>query len=595
MDLKLTGAEATAAEREVIAGVVPQAETVVDPGRAVRGGHEARSLRHLLLPALAAVQSEIGWVSPGALDEICRRLVVPPAEAYGVATFYALIATEERPPRVAHVCDDVGCGGFGAGELTADLEDRLGPAGAGAGGTGWVTSPCLGQCDRAPAVFLQLAGDDDRVAVATDADTVVAALDGDPSPTAPVDLPQRGDPGLRLLRRIGEVDPADLDDYRRLGGYLALRRAVEIGPRGVVREVKEAGLRGRGGAAFPTGVKWEAVMQAPNRPRYLICNADESEPGTFKDRVLMESDPFALLESMTIAGYATGAEQGYLYIRGEYPLATARLQHAIEVCRRRGLLGDDVMGHGFAFDVELRRGQGAYICGEETALMESIEGHRGEPRNKPPFPTTDGLFGAPTVINNVETLLNIPDIVLEGGPAFAAIGTEQSTGTRLFCLSGAVARRGVYEVESGTTLGELLELAGGVTGELRAILLGGAAGSFVGPDMLDLPLTFEDARERGVALGSGVVMPFEVSADMGAVVRRIAAFFRDETCGQCVPCRVGVVRQEESLARYLSNGRDERELVLLDDIDRAMTDASICGLGQTAASAVRSAIKMGLV
>ena len=595
MDLKLSGVEPTAAERDVIARVVPEAETVIAPDRAVRGGHEARSMRHHLLPALAAVQSEIGWVSRGALEEICRRLTVPLADAYGVATFYALIATEERPPRIAHVCDDVACGGFGAAELIGDLEGRLGAAGDDADGVAWHRSPCLGQCDRAPAVYLQLAGEDDQVAVGADAQAVVAALGGEAGPTPPVDVPQRGQEGLRLLRRIGVIDPADLDDYRRLGGYLALRRAIELGPKGVVREVKDAGLLGRGGAAFPTGIKWEAVAEAPDRPHHLICNADESEPGTFKDRVLMEGDPFALVEAMMIAGYATGSEQGYLYIRGEYPVATARMQHAIEVCRRRGLLGDDVMGHGFAFDIEIRRGQGAYICGEETALMESIEGYRGEPRNKPPFPTTHGLFGEPTVINNVETLLNVPDIVLEGGPAYAALGTERSNGTRLYCLSGAVARPGVYEVEFGVTLGEVLDLAGGVTGELKAILLGGAAGTFVGPDALDLPLTFEDARDRGVALGSGVVMPFTTDADMAAVVRRIAAFFRDETCGQCVPCRVGVVRQEESLARYLSNGRDPAERELLGDIDRAMTDASICGLGQTAASAVRSAIRMGLV
>ena len=595
MDLHLRGIEATAAERAVIEAVVPEAETAPLPGRVVRGGHDARDQRHRLLPALAAVQAEIGWVSPGALEEICRRLAVPPAEAHGVATFYALISTTQRPPRVAHVCDDIGCAPQGAVEVIDDLEQRLGPAGSDAGGVTWVRSPCLGQCDRAPAVYLQLAGEDDGVLVDTDARAVITALRVGGAMPPPAPVPQQGDPGLRLLRRVGSVDPTDLDDYRRHGGFTALRSALDMGPSAVIREVKDANLRGRGGAAFPTGVKWEAVAAAPSRRRFLICNADESEPGTFKDRVLLDEDPFALVESMTIAGYATGCEQGYVYLRGEYPLAAVRLTHAIETCRRRGLLGDDVMGRGVRFDIELRRGQGAYICGEETAMMNSIEGYRGEPRNKPPFPTQVGLFGEPTVINNVETLLNVLDIVVEGGATFAATGTPESTGTRLFCLSGAIARPGVYEVALGAPLRELLELAGGVVGDLAAVLVGGAAGTFVSPHELDLPLSFEAARDRGFALGSGVVMPFSTATDMSRVVRRIAEFFRDETCGQCVPCRVGVVRQEESLARYLSNGHDQRELALLTDIDRAMTDASICGLGQTAASAVRSAIKLGLI
>ena len=296
---------------------------------------------------------------------------------------------------------------------------------------------------------------------------------------------------------------------------------------------------------------------------------------------------------------ATGSERGYPYIRGEYPVATERLRHAIEMCRHRGLLGADVMGHGFAFDIEIRRGQGAYICGEETALMESIEGKRGEPRNKPPFPTQVGLFGKPTAVNNVETLYNVLDVLVEGGPGFAERGTSRSTGTKLFCVSGAVARPGLYEVPFGATLGQLLELAGGVTGggKLRAVLVGGAAGTFVGPDRLDLPLTFEGTREAGAALGSGAVVVFDEATDLTAAVLRISAFFRDESCGQCVPCRVGTVRQEEALVRVargepVGSAADER--ALLGDLSQVMRDASICGLGQTAASAVQSALALGL-
>jgi NADH-quinone oxidoreductase subunit F len=296
--------------------------------------------------------------------------------------------------------------------------------------------------------------------------------------------PQIGDPSLRLLKRAGVIDPTSLDDYRSHGGYEALRRAFAIGPEGVIREVLDSKLMGRGGAAFPAGRKWDAVARQPARPHYVICNADESEPGTFKDRVLMEGDPFAVIESMTIAAYATGCEQGYIYVRGEYPLAIERLRGAIDRARARGLLGNDVMGQGLRFDIEIRKGGGAYICGEETAIFNSIEGFRGEPRNKPPFPVQAGLFGKPTLVNNVETLVNVLDIVLEGGPAYARIGTAQSTGPKLFCVCGRVERPGVYEVPFGASVRHLLDLAGGVAAgrSLQAILLGGAAGVFVGPD-----------------------------------------------------------------------------------------------------------------
>jgi NADH-quinone oxidoreductase subunit F len=391
------------------------------------------------------------------------------------------------------------------------------------------------------------------------------------------------------------IDPESLDDYRAHGGYAALRRAFDLGPEGVLREVLDSKLMGRGGAAFPTGRKWEAVARQPRRPHYLICNADESEPGTFKDRVILEGDPFSVIESMTIAAHATGCERGYIYLRGEYPLAQRRLELALEQARERGLLGEDILGKGLRFDIELRKGAGAYICGEETAIFGSIEGYRGEPRNKPPFPVERGLFGQPTVVNNVETLINVLPIVLEGGVAFAGIGTERSTGPKLFCVAGTVQRPGTYEVPFGTTLRELLELAGGVRAHrtLRAVLLGGAAGSFVTPDDLDLRLTFEDAREVGTTLGSGVALAIDDEVDLGELLMVIAAFFRDESCGQCVPCRVGTVRQEEALARLVSGrtrGTVQDELAMIAEIGEAMRDSSICGLGQTASSAIESAI-----
>ncbi|MEO6192094.1 MAG: NADH-ubiquinone oxidoreductase-F iron-sulfur binding region domain-containing protein, partial [Thermoanaerobaculia bacterium] len=504
-----------------------------------------------------------------------------------------------HPPVTVHVCDDIACRTRGAEELCAEVEAMLGPQGESRDGHAtWHRSPCLGLCERAPAALVVAAGSPPRdrdLAPATSGDILTAVVGAPvPQPDLAVSVPQMGQPGLKLLARVGRVDPTSLDDYRAAGGFHALRRAFEMGPAAVVKEVVEAKLVGRGGAAFPTGVKWQGARSTA-LPRYLICNADESEPGTFKDRVLMEHDPFALIEAMTIAGFATGCEKGYLYLRGEYPLALARIANALQRCRDRGFLGDNILGDGVRFDIELRRGAGAYICGEETALMNSLEGLRGEPRNKPPFPTEAGLFGRPTVINNVETLVNVLPIVIEGGKAFAAIGTERSTGPKLFCLSGHVNRPGVYEAPFGITLGELLDLAGGIggSGRLQAVLLGGAAGAFVTPDQLDIPLTFEGTRAAGATLGSAVVMPFDDTVDLRQILRRIAQFFRDESCGQCVPCRVGTVRQEELLHRLATDrplGSVAAEVALLQELGQAMRDASICGLGQTASGAIESAL-----
>jgi NADH-quinone oxidoreductase subunit F len=574
MDLKLLDAVATREERDAVAGFA--------------GGGRDR-----LLPALHAVNDRVGWISQGALNLICETLHVPPADAYGVATFYSLFALEERPERVVHVCTDLACRLKGSDTVCDVLTEHVGAAGKARGGVTWLRSPCLGVCERAPAALTFQAGDPattELLAPATGASAVLAAgrkpsaSDG----AAPV-IHQRE--GLRLLRRVGVVDPSSLDDYRAAGGYAALRNALRMGEAAVIREVTDAGLLGRGGAAFPTGRKWAATAAQPAGPHYLVCNADESEPGTFKDRVLLEGDPFALVESMTIAAFAIGARRGYVYLRGEYPRALRLLRNAIDVCRERGFLGVDIMGHeGFSFDIEIRRGAGAYICGEETAIFNSIEGFRGEPRTKPPFPVEKGLFGKPTVVNNVETLVNVPLILTEGAAAYRAIGTEASAGPKLFCLSGNVERPGVYEVPFGTPLRDLLALAGGVPEgrSLRAILLGGAAGGFVRPDELDLPLTFEDARTAKTTLGSGVVLVLDDLADLGGFLLRIAEFFRDESCGQCVPCRIGTVRQEEAIRRVLAAGSEERPL--LREVGGVMRDSSICGLGQTAWNAIESAI-----
>ncbi|TMC85232.1 MAG: NADH-quinone oxidoreductase subunit E [Chloroflexi bacterium] len=505
------------------------------------GGRAVRSRRHLLLPVLHAIQDRVGWVSRGAL--------------------------QPRGPLTLRVCDDIVCKLWGADEICS--------------AAGAERSPCLGLCDHAPAALVERSGSSyEEVQIApislAQAEQI---LQGAGWPESA----HRNEPRLagKLLRRVGAYDPRSLESYRTQGGFVALERAREMGSEAVVREVTEARLLGRGGAAFPTGRKWESVAKATARPHYLVCNADESEPGTFKDRVLMEGDPFAVVEGIAIAALATGCEKGYIYIRAEYPLARHRIENAIAQARGAGLVD---------IDIEVRRGAGAYICGEETALFNSIEGKRGEPRNKPPFPVEVGLFGKPTLPNNVETLVNVLDIVLDGGAAFASTGTKDSTGSRLFCVSGHVERPGLYEVTMGTPLRALLEQAG--VDRIQAVLLGGAAGSFLTPDQVDVPLSFEGTRAIGATLGSGAVIVFDETADMKAILLRIARFFRDESCGQCVPCRVGTKRQEEILERMLGgrNGDRSTDVMLLSDIAQAMRDASICGLGQTAANAIASGL-----
>jgi NADH-quinone oxidoreductase subunit F len=596
LDLRPIAAPSSDAERAAVDRLLGE------PGSESPGLREARNLRHLLLPGLHAIQDRFGWIPPGALGYLCERLHVPPAEAYGVATFYALFSLAERPPVALHVCDDLACHLAGAPDLVKELERELGPEGEARKGRAWHRSPCLGQCERAPAALLTVAGEEPRLCALTSADAaaMMRALEEREAVPAPrTVLPQVGRDGgrwpLRLLARVGRVDPGSLDDYRAHGGYRALRLALERGPAQVIREVTDSGLVGRGGAAFPTGRKWQAVAQAPVRPKYLVCNADESEPGTFKDRVLMEDDPFAVIEAMTIAGIAVGAELGFLYIRGEYPLAHERLANAIEAAHARGFLGENVLGKGVRFEIELRRGAGAYICGEETALFASLEGFRGEPRSKPPFPVEVGLFGRPTVVNNVETLVNVLPILVEGARRYRELGTAGSPGTRLFCVSGHVAHPGLYELPFGARLSELLEVAG--ARRVQTVLLGGAAGTFLTAKELDLALTFEDTKKAGATLGSGVVLVLDESVELGPVLARIARFFRDESCGQCVPCRVGTVRQEElvqRLARGKCHGSKAAERELLADLGQVMRDASICGLGQTASTAIESAVaKLG--
>ncbi len=548
-----------------------------------------------LLPALHAAQKLFGWISESVATEIAKALRVPLADVHGVIEFYSLFYDEPTSRHVIRVCTDVACGLKGGDEILHHLCSRHGLK------PGQTTddlsltieaSPCLGLCEHAP---VQLRVDSDQWTV----------ISGDAETERPRSMVYG--PIRFLTANCGKGSTTSLARY---GKYSAFTKALGMKPEEIVNEIKASGLVGRGGAAFPTGVKWEGAAKAEADQKYVICNADESEPGTFKDRVLLLDDPHRTIEGMLIAGYAIGASKGYLYIRAEYPYIFPVLENALKESREAGLLGENILGSGFSFDIEVRVGAGAYICGEETALFESIEGKRGFPRIKPPFPTTYGVFGKPTVINNVETLCNVPLIIANGAAEFRKIGTEKSPGPKLFCVSGDVERTGVYEVPFGVTLRELLEMAGGPstadldnnrqdpplrTGngkKLQAVLFGGAAGAFATSAHLDVKMTFEDLRGVGLPLGSGVVMVFDETRDMRDALNRLGHFFAHESCGKCYPCQMGTQRQKEILERVANGKTLPDDVIRLQDVGWTMTDASLCGLGQTAASAVLSAMKL---
>ena len=545
--------------------------------------------RAALLPALHLAQQLHGWISETVAAEVGRVLGVPLADVHGVIDFYEMFSRQPVGRTVLRVCGAPVCGLAGAERLADALCGylKLEPGQVSADGDFTVEhAPCLGLCDHAPALLVGEAAVG-RGAPAQAAEICARKVE------RPISF-VGGD--IRIITsNCGQGHCTSLADYRRGGGYAGLKKALTMTPQDVIAEVKAAGLVGRGGAAFPTGIKWEGAAKAAGQPKYIVCNADESEPGTFKDRILMEEDPHRTIEGMIIAAYAVGANRGYFYIRGEYPYAFKVVSDAVDEAQRAGVIGKNIFGSGLDFDIEMRLGAGAYICGEETALLESIEGKRGFPRIKPPFPTTYGLFGKPTVINNVETFCNIPLIVEGGAAEYRKIGTERSPGPKLFCVSGQIQRPGLYEVPFGVTLRHLLfELAGGLERgrKLQAVLMGGAAGAFASEKDLDVILSFENLSAAGLPLGSGAVMVFDDTADLRDVLKRLAHFFADESCGKCYPCQLGTQRQYEILDRTAAGTGVAGDRERLSDVGGTMIDASLCGLGQTAATAVLSAMKL---
>jgi len=394
-----------------------------------------------------------------------------------------------------------------------------------------------------------------------------------------------------ILKNIGVIDPTSIEEYIALGGYDAVAKAVtQMKPEEVIAEMKASQLKGRGGAGFPAGLKWEFTAKAEGASKYIVCNADEGEPGNFKDRLIMEGDPHQIIEGMIIAGYAVGAHEGYIYIRGEYQQSVEHTERAIGVAREMGLLGKDILGSGFDFDITIFKGAGAYICGEETALIESLEGRRGESRTKPPFPPSHGLMGQPTVVNNVETLANVPHIIVNGAEWYCGIGTGQNKGTKIFSPCGDVLYPGVYEVPFGVTLRDVLyNMAGGIKSgkKLKAVLMGGPSGVLVGPDALDRKLCAED-----LAPGAGALIVLDEDKCIVDLMQNIAAFFYHESCGQCVPCREGCKRMLETFNWWMAGAGSEGDIKLLESLANTLAVSSKCGLGQFAGVAFKSSLPL---
>ena len=397
-----------------------------------------------------------------------------------------------------------------------------------------------------------------------------------------------------LTQRCGRIDPASIEQYIQNGGYKPLEKALKMDKAVIVEEIKKSKLRGRGGAGFPTGIKMESILKSDVSPKYLVCNADEGEPGNFKDKYLLEKDPHQLLEGIIISAYATGVEKGYIYIRGEYDKSIELFKKAIEDAKANGFIGQNIKDSGFNFDIEIKSGAGAYICGEEFALIESIEGKPGRPRNKPPYPTVEGVFNKPTQINNVETFSNVPFIIANGGEKFASIGTSGSSGTRLISLSGNVVNKGVYEVPFGVSIRQIIEKLGGGLPEgrkIKMVQLGGASGPIIPEDMTDIKLDYKEFSEKGLSMGSGAVIVIDDRFEVLDIVKRIMEFFRHESCGKCTPCREGNRQIIRLIEKIDNNQATVADLDLMQSVCNVLISTSFCGLGQAAPTAILTTLK----
>ena len=506
------------------------------------------------------------------------------------------------------VCGGTACCSGGADKIVEAFANELEAAGL-KEKVQVVTTGCLGFCEQGPIVkilpqgtfYVQVKAEDVKEIVAEHLvkGRVVQRLCYDPEQAkklvAEANIPFYQKQYRIVLRNCGVIDPEKIEDYIARDGYKAIEKVLfEMTPEQVVDEMLKSGLRGRGGAGFPTGMKWKFAQQQPKGQKYMVCNADEGDPGAYMDRSTLEGDPHSILEAMTIAGYAIGASKGFIYIRAEYPLAIHRLEVAIAQAHEFGLLGDDILGSGFSFDIELRFGAGAFVCGEETALLQSIEGNRGMPKPRPPFPAVKGLWGRPTVINNVETLANIPVIINKGADWFSKIGTATTKGTKVFALTGKVNNSGLIEVPMGTTLREIIfDIGGGIRGghQFKAAQTGGPSGGIIPPQFLDTPIDYESLAKIGSIMGSGGLIVMDETDCVVDIAKFYLDFTVDESCGKCAPCRIGGRKLLNYLKKITDGRGTEQDIKDMEAICDAMNKASLCGLGQTASNPVRSTLR----
>ena len=540
-----------------------------------------------VLEIFQELQAQNGSLTPGTIQEVARSLKMPASRAFGVASFYAMLeigslAASQKPPGTVRVCDGPVCWLHGGGKIRQEIEELV------KGNPGWKVerTSCLGLCDRAPAALV-----DEQQAGPLAADDLSKIFSGWRGQVTDYSQPRPGE--LRvMMAQAGKVDPWSIQSALEQGGYQGLRAALNCEPSSVVDEVEASGLNGRGGAGFPVGRKWRFVAGAERFPKYVICNADESEPLIFKDRVLIETNPHQVLEGMAIAGYATGADQAFIYIRGEYASQAELLEQAIQQAEEAGWLGDHIQGSDFSFHIHLHRGAGAYICGEETALIESLEGKRGEPRLRPPYPPVAGYHGLPTLVNNVESFAAVASITKNGAEWYRHLSGASTPGTKMYMLLGHVNRPGLFEAPFGLTLRQLIEDFGAgmrAGSTFHFVLAGGAAGSIVPAELLDIPIDYSSAV-KGVSLGAGAFLVCDQTISPVAFLREILHFFTSESCGKCTPCREGTYRSLEILNRLVDGQGQPGDVGDLAHLASTMQVASFCGLGQSVAIPVKSAL-----
>ncbi len=507
------------------------------------------------------------------------------------------LSTREKLKSMIFVCNAASCQTSRGVELIEklrstidekDLTDQVTVKGAG----------CMGLCAAGPLVSVEPAGTLYTEVKPEDAEEIIESIDKQPVERleTSTELPFFSNQVKIVLENSGKIDPERIEDYIAMEGYTALHKALtEMSPNDIVNEISDSGLRGRGGAGYPTGLKWSTVAIAEDEQKYIVCNADEGDPGAFMDRSILESDPHRLIEGMIIAGHAVGANKGFIYVRAEYPLAIERLQAAIKRARRLNLLGNNIFGTQFSFHLEIRLGAGAFVCGEETALLASIEGRQGRPRPRPPYPAEYGLWGHPTLINNVETFANIAPIIRQGHEWFASIGTEKSKGTKVFAMAGSINNTGLIEVPMGITLKDIIyKMGGGLPEDLKfkAVQTGGPSGGCVPEQHLDMPVDYESLREVGTMMGSGGMIVVDDSSDMVSdVAKYFIDFSKSESCGKCVPCRVGTAQMYDLLDKISKDEATQRDLDLLEDLCDVVKNTSLCGLGQAAPQPVLSTLR----